>query len=110
MKGDERVGRGEELTEGRERRGEGKMKREVAWLNTVLTVALLGSAGAARAQETQAAPTPGPVAIQGGVVAEAQEGPVVIQGGVAATGDDFFADTVWLLGLWGRVYAGKSRE
>src|SRR5260370_37671481 len=100
MKGDERVGRGEELTEGRERRGEGKMKREVAWLNTVLTVALLGSAGAARAQETQAAPTPGPVAIQGGVVAEAQEGPVVIQGGVAGEGGGFFSEPNEPRGLW----------
>src|SRR5260370_2921541 len=95
MKGDERVGRGEELTEGRERRGEGKMKREVAWLSTVLTVALLGSAGAARAQETQAAPTPGPVAIQGGVVAEAQEGPVGIQGSVAGARGGFFCDPQW---------------
>src|SRR5260370_4763062 len=107
MKGDERVGRGEELTTVRERRGEGKMKREVAWLSTVLTVALLGSAGAARAQETQAAPTPGPVAIQGGVVAEAQEGPVVIQGGVAGTGDVFFADRIELLGFGGRLHGGK---
>src|SRR5712691_10403948 len=107
MKSAERVCRGEELTAVRERRGEGKMKREVAWLNAVLTVALLGSAGAARAQETQAAPTPGPVAIQGSVVAEAQEGPVVIQGGVADAGDVFFADRIELLGFGGGLHGGK---
>src|SRR6266481_9541352 len=107
MKGAERVCRGEELTAVRERRGEGKMKREVAWLNAVLTVALLGSAGAARAQETQAAPTPGQVVIQGSAMAEAQEGPVVIQGGVAGTGDVFFADRIELLGFGGGLHGGK---
>jgi len=107
MKSAERVCRGEELTAVRERRGEGKMKREVAWLNAVLTVALLGSAGAARAQETQAAPTPGQVVIQGSAMAEAQEGPVVIQGGVAGTGDVFFADRIELLGFGGGLHGGK---
>src|SRR5437899_12975136 len=50
----------------RERRGEGKMKHEVRWLNAVLSVTLLVSSGTARAQETQAARTPAPGVVQGG--------------------------------------------
>jgi hypothetical protein len=68
------------------------MKREVGLLNAVLTGALLASAGAARAQETQAAPTPGPV---------------VIQGGMAGEGDAFFADRIELLGFGGGLHGGK---
>lgn len=68
------------------------MKREVGLLNAVLTGALLVSAGAARAQETQAAPTPGPVVIQGGMVGE---------------GDAFFADRIELLGFGGGLHGGK---
>jgi hypothetical protein len=106
MKSVERLCRGEELTAARERRGEGKMKREAGWLNGVLMIALLVSAGAARAQETQAAPTAGQVAIQ----AEAQEGPgpVTIQGGVAGvSGDAFFTDRIKLLGFGGGLHGGK---
>src|SRR4029077_8214136 len=76
----------------RERRGEGKMKHEVRWLNAVLSVTLLVSSGTARAQETQAAPTPGPV---------------VIQGGMVAGGDAFFADGIELLGFGGGLHGGK---
>jgi hypothetical protein len=82
------------------------MKREVGWMNTGLTVALLLSAGVTRAQETQAAPPPGHVVIQ----AEAQEGPgpVTIQGGVAGVGGDaFFADHIELLGFGGGLHGGK---
>src|SRR4029077_17799357 len=78
--------RGKEFAAVRERRGEGKMKHEVRWLNAVLSGTLLVSSGTARAQETQAAPTPGPVVIQEGGVAGTQggPGPVVIQGGMVA--------------------------
>jgi hypothetical protein len=68
------------------------MKREVGWLNAVLTAALLVSSGAARAQETQAAPAPGPVVIQGGVVDE---------------GGPFFEDRIELLGFGGGLHGGK---
>jgi hypothetical protein len=68
------------------------MKREVGWLNAVLTAALLVSSGAARAQETQAAPAPGPVVIQGGMVGE---------------GGPFFEDRIELLGFGGRMHGGK---
>ena len=68
------------------------MKREVGWLNAVLSVTLLVSSGTARAQETQAAPTPGPV---------------VIQGGMVAGGDAFFADGIELLGFGGGLHGGK---
>src|SRR5437879_9351040 len=84
------------------------MKREAGLLmNAVLTVGLLVSAGAARAQETQAAPTQGQVVIQESGVAGAQEGPgpVMIQGGVAQ-GDAFFADHIELLGFGG-LHGGK---
>lgn len=85
------------------------MKREAGWLNAVLTGALLVGAGATRAQETQAAPAPGPVVVQGDVAARAQEGPgpVVIQGGVAGAGDVFFADRIELLGFGGGLHGGK---
>ena len=45
------------------------MKREAGWINVVLTVVLLGSAGVVRAQETQEVPAPPPpeVMIQGGM-------------------------------------------
>jgi len=68
------------------------MKREVGWMNAVLTVALLASAGVARAQETQEAPPPPPV---------------VIQGGVVATGGAFFEDHIELLGFGGELHGGK---
>jgi hypothetical protein len=85
------------------------MKRGVRWLNAVLSVTLLVSSGAARAQETQAAPTPDPVVIQEGGVAGAQAstGPVVIQGGMAGEGDAFFADRIELLGFGGGLHGGK---
>jgi hypothetical protein len=72
------------------------MKREVGWISAVLTGALLVSAGAARAQETQ----------------EVQEGPplgpVVVQGGrVADDGNAFFESRVELLGFGGGLHGGK---
>src|SRR5258708_1350199 len=84
------------------------MKRELGWMNTVLAVGLLVSAGAARAQETEQAPTQGQVVIQEGGVAGAQEGPgpVMIQGGVVGEGDAFFADHIELLGFGG-LHGGK---
>jgi hypothetical protein len=69
------------------------MKREVGWLNAVLSVTLLVSSGTARAQETQAAPTPGPVVIQGGMA--------------GVEGDAFFADGIELLGFGGGLHGGK---
>jgi hypothetical protein len=84
------------------------MKRELGWMNAVLAVGLFVSAGAAQAQETQEAPPPGAVLIQGGMVAGVQEGPgpVMIQGGVAGEGDAFFADHIELLGFGG-LHGGK---
>jgi hypothetical protein len=69
------------------------MKRGVRWLNAVLSVTLLVSSGTARAQETQAAPTPGPVVIQGGMA--------------GVEGDAFFADGIELLGFGGGLHSGK---
>jgi len=84
------------------------MKRELRWMSAVLAAALLVSAGAARAQETQGAPTQGQVVIQEGGVAGAQEGPgpVMIQGGVGVEGDSFFADHIELLGFGG-LHGGR---
>src|SRR6266404_7086355 len=61
LKGTEKLAAVKNARPSRERRGDGKMKREVGWMNAVFTVALLARAGVARAQETQAQ--------------EAQEGP-----------------------------------
>src|SRR6267154_1113215 len=85
------------------------MKRELRWMNAALAAALLVRAGAARAQETQGAPTQGQVVIQEGGVAGAQEGPgpVLIQGGVGVEGDSFFADHIELLGFGG-LHGGKA--
>jgi hypothetical protein len=84
------------------------MRREVGWMNAVLTVVLLVSAGAVQAQETQEAPIPGQVAIQGGTVAvaEAQEGPgpVTIQVGEAGA---FSAGHIEVLGFGGWLHGGK---
>src|SRR5258708_32494155 len=87
------------------------MKRELGWMNTVLAVGLLVSAGAAQAQETREAPTQGQVVIQEGGVAGAQEGPgpVMIQGGVVGEGDAFFADHIALLGFGG-LHGGQVRK
>ena len=84
------------------------MKRELRWMSAVLAAALLVSAGAARAQETQGAPTQRQVVIQEGGVAGAQEGPgpVMIQGGVGVEGDSFFADHIELLGFGG-LHGGR---
>jgi hypothetical protein len=71
------------------------MKREVGWISVVLAGALLVSAGAARAQETQElqeGPPQGPVVIQGG--------------GIAAEGNAFFEGRVELLGFGG-LHGGK---
>src|SRR5437879_10341726 len=83
------------------------MKRELGWMNAVLTVALLVSAGVARAQETQEAP--GPVVIQDVVVAGVQEGPgpVTIQGGVVGEGGAFVVDHLELLGFGDGPHGGK---
>ena len=83
------------------------MKREAIWMNAVLTVGLVVSAGAVRAQETQEAP--GPVVIQEGGLVGAQEGPgpVTIQGGVVGEGDVSFADHIELLGFGGGPHGGK---
>ena len=81
------------------------MKRELGWMNAVLTVALLVSAGVARAQETQEAP--GPVVIEEGGIAGVQEGPgpVTIQGSVGE-GNAFFTEHVELLGFGG-MHGGR---
>src|SRR5260370_3016929 len=83
------------------------MRRELRWMNAVLTVGVVASAGAARAQETQEAP--GPVMIQDVGMAGVQEGPgpVTIQGGVVGEGDVYFADHIELLGFGGGPHGGK---
>ena len=68
------------------------MKREVVWMNSVLVAALLASAGVARAQETQEAPPPPQL---------------VIQGGVAGEGGAFFENHIELLGFGGGLHGGK---
>ncbi len=82
------------------------MKREAIWMNAVLTVGLVVSAGAVRAQETQEAP--GPVVIQEGGLVGAQEGPgpVTIQGGVVGEDVGFVVDHLELLGFGG-LHGGK---
>jgi hypothetical protein len=70
-----------------------------------LAGALLMSAGVARAQETQAAPTPSKVVIQADV--QAGPGPVVIQGDAVGGGDAFFADRIELLGFGGGLHGEK---
>ncbi len=98
------------------------MKCEVGWMNAVLTVTLLASAGVAQAQETQAQeaqegpplPTltihgetvggePGPVMIQGGAVGEA--GTVAVGEGGA-----FFENHIELLGFGGRLWWRTARR
>ena len=82
------------------------MKREMGWLNGVFAVALLASAGMARAQEPEVA-TSGQVAIQEGtVIGEGQEGPgpVTIQAG---EGGAFFDNHIELLGFGGGLHGGK---
>jgi len=69
------------------------MKRELRWISVVFTGALLVSAGAARAQETQEAPPVPPV--------------VSIQGGAMVGGDAFFEGRVELLGFGGGLHGGK---
>src|SRR6266481_5138751 len=73
------------------------MKREVAWMNAVFIVALLGSVGVAQAQETQ--------------VQEAQEGPppmVMVQAGsVGGEGGAFFENHIELLGFGGGLHGSK---
>src|SRR3989442_12543117 len=95
LEGTEKLAAVKNTRPSRERRGDGKMKCEVGWMNAVLTVTLLASAGVAQAQETQAQeaqegpplPTltihgetvgsePGPEMIQAGAVGEAGLGRV----------------------------------
>jgi hypothetical protein len=92
------------------------MKREVGWINVVLTVVLLGGAGVVRAQETQEVPAPPPpeVMAQGGMLG-GEPGTVVIQGGAvgeagtvtAGEGGAFFENHIELLGFGGGVHGGK---
>src|SRR6266571_4541795 len=69
----------------RERRGDGKMKREVGWMNAVFIVVLLGSAGVVRSQETRSQETQA----QETQAQETQEGPpppmVMIQAGTVGS-------------------------
>jgi hypothetical protein len=91
------------------------MKRVVRWMNVAFTIVLLGSAGVARAQETQegAPPPPPEVMIQGGVVG-GEPGTVMIQGGAvgeagtvtAGEPGAFFENHIELLGFGG-VHGGK---
>src|SRR5438128_81533 len=119
LKGTEKLGAVKEAWPDRERRGDGKMESEVGWMNAVLTVTLLASAGVAQAQETQSQeaqegpplPTltihgetvggePGPVMIQSGAVGEA--GTVAVGEGGA-----FFENHIELLGFGGGLHGGK---
>src|SRR5258707_12246406 len=94
------------------------MKREVAWMNAVFIVALLGSVGVAQAQETQvqeAQEGPPPmVMVQAGSVG-GEAGTVMVQGaavgeagaGVPGEGGAFFENHIELLGFGGGVHGGK---
>src|SRR5882724_6603252 len=110
---------GKTRTAERERRGDGKMKREVGWMNAVSIVVLLGSAGVVRSQETQAqetqeGPPPPMVMIQAGTVGS-ESGTVMVQGGavgeagpgVAGEGGAFFENHIELLGFGGGLHGGK---
>src|SRR6266478_2050693 len=109
--------RGKKRRPGRERRGDGKMKREAGWMNVVLTVALLGSAGVLGAQETQevSAPPPPEVMAQEGMVGGEPGTTVMIQAGAvgeagtvtAGEGGAFFENHIELLGFGGGVHGGK---
>jgi hypothetical protein len=93
------------------------MKREAGWMNAVLTVVLLGSAGVVRAQETQEVPAPPPPEgmAQGGVVGGEPGTTVMIQAGAvgeagtvtAGDGGAFFENHIELLGFGGGVHGGK---
>jgi hypothetical protein len=93
------------------------MKREVGWMNVVLTVVLLGCAGVLRAQETQEVPAPPPpeVMVQGGMVGGEPGTTVMIQAGAvgeagtvtAGEGGAFFENHIELLGFGGGVHGGK---
>src|SRR6266481_984537 len=119
LKGTEKLAAVKNAWPNRERRGDGKMKCEVGWMNAVFTVALLAGAGVAQAQETQSQeaqegpplPTltihgetvggePGPVMIQNGAVGEA--GTVAVGEGGA-----FFENHIELLGFGGGLHGGK---
>ncbi len=93
------------------------MKREVGWINVVLTAVLLGGAGVVRAQETQEVPAPPPpeVMAQGGMVGGEPGTTVMIQAGAvgeagtvtAGEGGAFFENHIELLGFGGGVHGGK---
>jgi hypothetical protein len=93
------------------------MKREVGWMNVVLTVVLLGGAGVVRAQETQEVPAPPPPEemAQGGMVGAEPGTTVMIQAGAlgeagtvtAGEGGAFFENHIELLGFGGGVHGGK---
>ncbi len=90
------------------------MKREVGWMNAVFTAVLLGSAGMAQAQETQEAPPPPMVTVQGSMVG-GEAGPLMIQAGpageagavVVGEGGGFFENHIELLGFGGGLHGGK---
>src|SRR5258707_14936771 len=94
------------------------MKREVAWMNAVFIVALLGSVGVAQAQETQvqeAQEGPPPmVMVQAGSVG-GEAGTVMVQGaavgeagaGVPGEGGAFFENHIELLGFGGGLHGSK---
>jgi hypothetical protein len=90
------------------------MKREVGWMNAVFAVVLLGSAGVVQAQETQEAPPPLMVMMQGSVMG-GEAGPVMIQAGPAGEagavvvdeGPGFFENHIELLGFGGGLHGGK---
>src|SRR3989442_14531544 len=95
LEGTEKLAAVKNTRPSRERRGDGKMKCEVGWMNAVFTVALLASAGVAQAQETQAQEAqegpPLPALTIHGETVGGEPGPLMIQGGVvreAATGED----------------------
>jgi hypothetical protein len=93
------------------------MKREVGWMNVVLTVVLLGGAGVVRAQETQEVPAPPPPEemAQGGMLGAEPGTTVMIQAGAlgeagtvtAGEGGAFFENHIELLGFGGGVHGGK---
>src|SRR5713226_4107277 len=93
------------------------MKREVGWMNVVLTGVLLGGAGVVRAQETQDVPAPPPpeVMAQGGMVGGEPGTTVMIQAGAvgeagtvtAGEAGAFFENHIELLGFGGGVHGGK---
>src|SRR5436190_14619322 len=125
LKGREKLAAVNNARPSRERRGDGKMKCEVGWMNAVFTIALLASAGVAQAQETQAQETqaqeeaqegpPLPTLTIHGETVGGEPGPVMIQGGAVGDagtvavgeGGAFFENHIELLGFGGGLHGGK---